>query len=80
MNKTLIKLRIDLGLNQKEAAQKIGISQSMLSYLERGVRYGSDDVKIKIAKFYGKSVESIFFADKVTKRDKTKRQRKILNV
>lgn len=60
MNKTLIKLRIDRGLNQKEAADKIGISQSMLSALEQGYRSGSDATKIKIAKFYGKTVESIF--------------------
>lgn len=66
MNKILIKLRIDRGLNQNQAAQKIGISQSMLSALEQGYRSGSDATKIKIAKFYGKSVESIFFADKIT--------------
>ncbi len=70
MNKTLIKLRIDRGLNQKEAADKIGISQSMLSALEQGYRSGSDAMKIKIAKFYGKTVESIFFANKITFCDK----------
>ncbi|MBU3828891.1 MAG: helix-turn-helix transcriptional regulator [Candidatus Lactobacillus pullistercoris] len=70
MNKTLIKLRIDRGLNQKEAADKIGISQSMLSALEQGYRSGSDATKIKIAKFYGKTVESIFFANKITFCDK----------
>ena len=70
MNKTLIKLRIDRGLNQKEAADKIGISQSMLSALEQGYRSGSDATKIKIAKFYGQTVESIFFANKITFCDK----------
>lgn len=70
MNKTLIKLRIDRGLSQKEAADKIGISQSMLSALEQGYRSGSDATKIKIAKFYGKTVESIFFANKITFCDK----------
>lgn len=62
MNKTLIKLRIDCGLKQEEAAEKIGISQSMLSSLEQGTRSGSDATKIKVANFYGKSVEYIFFA------------------
>lgn len=70
MNKILIKLRIDRGLNQKQAAKEIGISQSMLSALEQGYRSGSDATKIKIAKFYGQSVESIFFAGKITLRDK----------
>ena len=62
MNKTLIKLRIDRGLKQEEAAEKIGISQSMLSSLEQGTRSGRDATKIKVANFYGKSVEYIFFA------------------
>ena len=70
MKKILIKLRIARGLNQKQAAQEIGISQSMLSALEQGYRSGSDATKIKIAKFYGQSVESIFFAGKITLRDK----------
>lgn len=61
MNKKLIKLRIDRGLNQEEAAKEIGISQSMLSALEQGHRSGSDATKIKIASFYDQSVESIFF-------------------
>lgn len=73
MNTRLIKLRIERGLNQKEAADKIGISQSMLSALEQGHRSGSDTVKIKIANFYGQSVESIFFADKITYCDNKRR-------
>ena len=75
MNKKLIKLRIDRGLNQKEAAKEIGISQSMLSSLEQGIRSGSDETKIKIANFYGKSVESIFFANKITYRDNRKKDK-----
>ena len=69
MNKTLIKLRIDRGLKQEEAAEKIGISQSMLSSLEQGTRSGSDATKIKVANFYGKSVEYIFFASAIAYRN-----------
>lgn len=76
MNKKLIKLRIDRGLNQEEAAKEIGISQSMLSALEQGYRSGSDATKIKIASFYDQSVESIFFAGKITKRDSKMREKK----
>lgn len=70
MNKKLIMLRIDKGLSQKDAAKAIGISQQMLSYLEHGYRTGSDTTKMKVAKFYGESVEAIFFNSKITKRDK----------
>lgn len=66
MNETLIKLRTDRNLSQEEAAKEIGLSQSMLSSLEHGYRAGSDSTKIKIAKFYGKSVDYIFFANKIT--------------
>ncbi len=76
MNKKLIKLRIDRSLNQEEAAKEIGISQSMLSALEQGHRSGSDATKIKIASFYDQSVESIFFAGKITKRDSKMREKK----
>lgn len=69
-NETLIDLRRKQGLNQAEAAKAIGVSQSMLSYLENGGRSGSDETKIKIAKYYKQSVESIFFTGKITKRDK----------
>lgn len=69
MNKTLIKLRNERGLSQERAAKEIGISQSMLSFLERGTRLGSDATKIKLANFYGKSVEYIFFANAITYRD-----------
>lgn len=72
MNKTLIKLRIDFGLKQADAAKKIGISQSMLSSLEQGTASGTDATKIKVANFYGKSVESIFFANASTYYNKKK--------
>lgn len=74
INKTLIKLRIDFGLKQAEAAKKIGITQSTLSALEQGNRRGRDSTKIKVANFYGKSVESIFFAnDSAYRKNRKKR-------
>ncbi|MCT6888199.1 MAG: helix-turn-helix transcriptional regulator [Lactobacillus sp.] len=63
MNKKLIELRHSAKLSQASAATKIGISQSMLSSLESGQRQGTDKIKSKVAKFYGKSVQYIFFSD-----------------
>lgn len=57
--KRLIKLRGKK--KQKEVAEKIGITTSALSNYETGLRVPRDEVKIKIAKFYGKSVDDIFF-------------------
>ena len=57
----ILKERLKRGLSQSEAAEGIGIGQSMLSMLESGKRKGSDATKKKIAKFYNKSVGYLFF-------------------
>ncbi len=62
INKNLVNARKELGLSAYEAAQKIGISQSMLSMLEKKQRSGSDKTKLKIAKFYCKSIEELFYS------------------
>ncbi|AMR53164.1 helix-turn-helix transcriptional regulator [Listeria monocytogenes] len=58
--------RINKGLPQTEAAKLIGISSGMLAMIEIGKRRGSDEVKKKIAKFYGKSVGYLFFNETLT--------------
>ena len=42
-------------------ARELGISCSALLKYEAGTRHPSDSVKMKIAKYYGKSVQHIFF-------------------
>jgi len=43
------------------------ISVSALAMYEQGERIPRDAIKIKLAKFYGKSVEWLFFTQKDTK-------------
>lgn len=47
---------------QKETAKALGISISALTMYENGNRIPRDEIKLKIAKHYGKTVEEIFFA------------------
>ena len=47
----------------KEVATAIGASEMALSYWERGERSPSDDMKVKIAEYYKRSVMSIFFKE-----------------
>lgn len=47
---------------QNETAQALGISISALAMYENGCRIPRDEIKLKIAKHYGKTVEEIFFA------------------
>lgn len=50
-------------LPRKTVATICGISVSALSMYENGDRVPRDEVKVKLAKLYGKSVQSIFFAE-----------------
>jgi len=47
---------------QEEVANALGISISAIGMYERGERIPRDEIKIKIAKYYKKSIQSIFFA------------------
>nr|WP_226639748.1 helix-turn-helix transcriptional regulator [Priestia flexa] len=49
------------GLSREEVAIDVGISVSALQMYENGNRVPKDEIKIKIAKYYGKSVQEIFF-------------------
>lgn len=55
----LVELRGDR--SQSVVAKAVGISDSALSMYECGERIPRDAVKIKIANYYGKTVQSIFF-------------------
>ena len=46
-----------------EVARDIGMSQSAISMYESGERVPRDNIKVKLANYYGSSVASIFFAD-----------------
>lgn len=46
---------------QQEVASAVGISVSALSMYEQGERIPRDDVKLRLAKYYHRSVGFIFF-------------------
>lgn len=48
--------------SRKELADKLGISKSALAMYERGERIPRDEIKVRMARFFGVSLESIFFA------------------
>lgn len=55
----LIELRGEK--SRQEVADAIGVSVSAITMYELGERMPRDEVKKKIAEYYGKSVQSIFF-------------------
>ena len=56
----LILLRAEK--SREEVSTALGISLSALAMYEKGARIPRDETKKKIAAYYGRSVEEIFFA------------------
>lgn len=48
---------------QAEIAKGVGCSASAISMYENGERIPTDDMKLRLSKYYKKSVQSIFFAN-----------------
>lgn len=59
IGKRLIELRGNK--SQSEVAKAVGISDSALSMYECGERTPRDSIKVRLAQYYGKTVQSIFF-------------------
>ena len=53
----LSKLRKESGLNQKQAAKELGISQALLSHYEKGVREPKFEFVLRACEFYGVSAD-----------------------
>lgn len=66
-NKRLVKMREKLKLTQYQLATNVGISQSMVSLGERGEREFDDVTKAKLAKFFGVTVQWLFFDQRYCK-------------
>lgn len=70
MNEKLIALRGNR--TQEEVAKALGISVSALSMYEQGNRVPRDEIKIRMAEYYGISLESLFLILLPTKREEVK--------
>lgn len=61
MNKALIDARKEKKMTIAGAAREMGISYGLLAMMETGKRKGSDKTKIKVANFYKKNIEELFY-------------------
>ena len=48
-------------LSQQEISDRVGITKSSWAMYERNERVPRDEVKIKIARYFGKTVQEIFY-------------------
>ncbi|OSA69852.1 helix-turn-helix transcriptional regulator [Clostridium botulinum] len=65
MKNKLKKLRLQFGLTQGELAQKLKVARPTISNIEREIYTPSGSLMIRIAIFFGKPAEQIFFEDSV---------------
>lgn len=56
-------LREKLNISRDDFCNKAGITLSSLSMYENGQRIPRDEVKVRIARLLGVSIESLFFAE-----------------
>lgn len=61
MRKKFIKLRTDAKLTQLDLAEKLGVTQSLISNLERGVRKVDDYIIILYSNYFKKDLN--YFMD-----------------
>lgn len=59
MDNRIKDLREDHDLTQIQVAEAIGITQRKYSYLETGTQQLTDEILVKLAKFYGVTVDYI---------------------
>ncbi len=59
IGRRLLKLRENL--SREEVASAIGVSVSAIQMYENGERIPRDSIKIKIAEYFGCTVQEIFF-------------------
>ena len=62
IGRRLIDLRGDR--TQQEVADALGVGVSTIGMYERGERVPKDEIKIRLADLYGKTVQEIFFDQK----------------
>ncbi|ENK0558531.1 helix-turn-helix transcriptional regulator [Clostridium botulinum] len=65
MKNELKKLRVQLGLTQEDLAKKLKVARPTISNIEREIYTPSGSLMIRIANFFGKPAEQIFFEDSV---------------
>ena len=70
IGKMLRRVRLNEDVTQQIFAEKIGISRMCYCNYEKGRRMPTDEHKLKIARYLGKTVDEIFFSGDDTERSK----------
>lgn len=69
-NERLKELRMKKGESREEVAKAVGVSTSSICQYELGDKVPRDNIKMALAKHFGRTVQFIFFSDVPTQRGK----------
>ena len=69
MKNRIKDLREDHDLTQRQIADGIGITQRKYSYIETGVQPLTDDVLVRLARYYGVSIDYLLLQTDNPKRN-----------
>ena len=64
LNRNDVGMRLKLlrgDKSREEVAMAIGVTSQAICNYECGLRTPSDDIKVKIAKYFGETVQAIFY-------------------
>lgn len=64
IGKQIREMRISRGMNAEDLAREIGTSTSAVIMYECGRRVPRDEIKVRIANFFGTTMENIFYPKK----------------
>ena len=64
IGKIIKEMRLKNGLTAEELAKQLGTSTSAVNMYECGQRIPRDEIKIRIADFFGAPIETIFYQTK----------------
>lgn len=53
--------------SREEIAMAVGVTASAISMYECGTRIPNDEIKVRLADYYGVTVQELFFAEQVNR-------------
>ncbi len=69
MQNRMRAMREDRDLSQQQVAEAIGITQRKYSYLETGIQQWTDELLVRLAKFYHVSIDYLLMQTNNPKRN-----------
>ena len=67
LGESLKSLRTQKKVSLEQVAEDLGLTRQAIYNYEADMRVPRDEIKIKLANYYGVSIEELFFKDKATK-------------